>query len=65
VDDADSAFSGDGDGEACIGDGVHGGGHNRDFESDSGEKLGGDVDFTRQDLGSAGDEEYVVEAKAL
>ena len=50
VNDADAAFLRDGDGEARLGDRVHGGGEHRDVQADAARELGGEVRFARQDV---------------
>jgi hypothetical protein len=50
VDDADAAFLRHRNGEARLGDGVHGGGHEREIELDGLGEAGAQVDFAREDF---------------
>ena len=65
VDDPDTAFLRHGDRRARLGDGVHRGGEERDVEADGARQLGRDVGVARQDLGSGGNQEHVVEGEPL
>ena len=65
VNDADAALACDGDGEARFGDGVHGGGGERDVELELAGELRGGVDFGGQDGGFAREEEDVVEGESF
>ncbi len=60
VDEADAALAGDGDGQARVGDGVHGGGHDRDIDCDLARKAGARVGLRGQHRGFAGQQQYVV-----
>ena len=53
VDDADATLAGNADGEARFGDGVHGGGGERNVEGELAGEFRGGVDFGRQDGGFA------------
>ena len=61
VDDADAAFLRHGDGEACLGDGVHGGGHERKIEPDVAREASSQIDFAREDFRVGRDQKNVVE----
>ena len=65
VDDADATFLGDGDGEARLGHGVHGGRHQRHVEADAARDMGREVDLARQNLGVRRDEQDVVEGEGF
>ena len=65
VNDADATLAGDADGEAGFGDGVHGGGGERDVELELAGELRGGVDFGGQDGGFAREEEDVVEGESF
>src|SRR5207247_4783220 len=62
---ADPALLGEGDGQAGVGDRVHGRGHDRDLEGDALRETRGDVDLGREDVGLLGDEQDVVEGQRL
>ncbi len=61
VDDADPPLLGQGDGQARLGDGVHGRGEDRHVHLDPAADLGPQLDLVRMDLGEAGDDRDVVE----
>ena len=61
VDDAEAALLGHGDGQARLGDGVHGRGDDGDVEADVAGQARGDVDEVRMDVGLGGTEQNVVE----
>ena len=63
VDDAQTAFAGDGDGQTRVGDGIHGGAHQGDVQGDAlGERHGG-VYLLGQHIALAGDQQNVVKSK--
>ena len=64
VDHADAAGLRHGDRHARLGDGVHGGGDDRDVERDGAGDAGADIDFGRQHIRKAGLQQHVVEGKA-
>ena len=55
VDDPDAPLAGDGDGEATVGDGVHGGGDNGGVEAQAARQLATEVDFPGEDLTVGGE----------
>ena len=61
VDDAEAALLGHGDGEAGLGDGVHGGGHEGDGEGDFLGQLGLGTGLGRDDVRVGGNQQHVVE----
>ena len=63
VDDADAAFLRHGDGEARLGDRVHGGGHQRKVEPDVAREARAEVDFARQDFRVGRHQKNVVEGQ--
>ncbi len=63
VDDADAALLGQGDGQASLGDGIHGGGQKGNPEGDPGREPGGQVHLVGMDFGRARDQEDVVEGQ--
>ena len=65
VDDAYTAFLGHGDGQAPLGDGVHGGRQKGDIQPDGGGQLGLQTDFSGQDLGVGGNQQYIVESQGF
>ena len=65
VNDADTAFTGNGNCHAGFGDGVHRGGHNGDIELDFLGQVGGDRHIARLHLAVCGNEQYVVECKTF
>ena len=65
VNDADAAFLGDGDGEARLGDGVHGGRQQRQIEADAAGELGGEVDLARQNFRVGRDQQDVIEGEGF
>lgn len=65
MNDADAALTGDGDGHAVLGDGIHGGAHQGDVKPDPAGELGMQIDVCGQDVALGGDEQHVVEGEAL
>ena len=65
VDDAHAALLGHGDGQARLGDGVHGGGHQRGVEGDVAGELGLGADLGGNDFAVGGDEEDIVEGQGF
>ena len=65
VDDAHAALLRHGDGQARLGDGVHGGGHQRRVEGDVARELGLGADLGGNDFAVGGDEEDVVEGQGF
>jgi hypothetical protein len=65
VHDAHAAFLRHGDGEACLGDRVHGGGEDGDAEPHIARELGAEVDFAGEDRGRCGDQQDVVECQGF
>ena len=65
VDDADAAFLGHGDGQARLGDGVHGCGQQRNVQLDATGQAGLEADVLGQDFGVTGDEQDVVEGECF
>ena len=63
VNDADAALLGDGNGQARFGDGVHGGGHQRQLQLDIAGKPGGERGVLGQDLGERGHQQHIVEGE--
>ena len=61
VDDAETASLRHGDRHARFGDGIHGGGHDRNVERNGAGDAGADVGFGGQDVGQAGLQQHVVE----
>ena len=64
VDDAESTFPRDGDGEAGFGHGVHGSRDEGDVQVKAGGKVDADVDLGGQDVRSSGYEQDVVEGQS-
>ena len=64
MNDADAALTGDGDGHAVLGDGIHGGAHQGDVKPDPAGELGMQIDVCGQDVALGGDEQHVVESEA-
>ncbi len=65
VHDADAALLGEGNGQACLGDRVHGRRHQRDVEPDLAGQVRGQADIPGQDAGVGGQQEYVVEGEGF
>ena len=65
MDDADAALARDANGQARFGDGVHGGGGERDVEGEVAREFRGGVHFGWQDGGLAREEEDVVERETF
>ena len=65
VNDAEAAGLRHGDGEPRFGDGVHGGGNERDVEADAAGQARGGVDVGRQHIGRARFEEHVVKGQSF
>ena len=65
VDDADAAFLRHGDGEARLGDGVHGGGEYGQPEAHVSRELRAKVDFFGEDVRAGRDQEDVVEGEGF
>ena len=65
VDDAHAALLGHGDGEARLGDGVHGGGEQRGVQGDVAGELGLGADLGGDDIAVGGNEKNVVEGKSF
>ena len=64
VDDADAALTGDGDGHAVLGDGIHGGAHQGMLSLTLLGELGVQIDVCGQDVALRRDEQHVVEGGA-
>ena len=65
VDDADAALSGDGDGHAILGNGVHGGADEGDVQMHLPGQAGVQINVRRQHIAGGGDEQHVVKGEAL
>ena len=65
VDDADAAFLRDRDREARFGDRVHGGGQDRQIETDRAGELRAQIGVARQEIGVRRDQEHVVEGECF
>ena len=65
VDDAHAALLGHGDSHGGLGDGVHGGGDDRDVERDGAGEAGAGVGSGGQHLGVGRDQQHVVEGERL
>ena len=65
MNDADAALARDADGQARFGDGVHGGGSERNVDGEFAGEVGGGVDFGGKHGGFAGLEQDVVERKTF
>ena len=65
VDDADAAFLGDGDGEARLGDRVHGGRQQRHIEPDPARDAGGEIDLAWQNFRVGRNQEDIVEGESF
>ncbi len=65
VDDAHAALLGHGDGEARLGDGVHGGGHERGVEGDGAGEACLRADLGGDDVRVGGDQEDIVEGQGF
>ncbi len=65
VNDSHAALLGHGDGEAALGDGVHGGGHERGVEGDGAGKACLRADLGGDDVRIGGDQEDVVEGQGF
>ena len=65
VNDADTALAGDSDGEAGLGDGIHGGGGERDIEDEGAGEVGACFYFGGKDGGFAGEQENVVKCETF
>jgi len=65
VNDADASLAGDGDGQTRFGDGVHGGGSQRDVDGELAREIGAGVDVGWKHGGFAGEEKHVVKRKAF
>ena len=65
VNDAEASLLRHGDGEARLGDGVHGGRHERRIESDVLRQLRGGADLGGNDVGIGRDEEDIVEGQCF
>ena len=65
MDDADATLLGHGDGQARLGDGVHGGRDERGAESDVMGELGLGADLGGDDLAVGGDEQDIVEGECF
>jgi hypothetical protein len=63
VQDAEAAGLGHGDGQPAFGHRVHGGGHDRDVQTDLAREPGLGVHLPRHDIGRTGFEQNVVEGK--
>ena len=60
MDDADTAFLGQGNGQATFRHGIHGGGEQRQIQGDVARQTGRQADIARQNLRMGGDEQDVV-----
>jgi hypothetical protein len=65
VHDADAALLGQGDREASLGHGIHGGRYQGNVQADVARYLGGQADIAGKDGGVRGDEQDVVECECL
>ena len=63
MDDADAALARDGDGHAVLGDGVHGGAHDGDVQSDLVRQTGGKVDVGGEHVALCGDKQHIVKGQ--
>jgi hypothetical protein len=63
VDDADAALLGDGDGQPRLGDGVHGGGHERQVQLDVAGEFRREGRVLGQDLGVRWHQQHIVEGE--
>jgi hypothetical protein len=63
VDDAHAALLGEGDGEARLGDGIHGRREDRNVQADPAAGEGAQVHLVGMDLGEARDDRHVVESE--
>jgi hypothetical protein len=60
----DAAEAGQGDGQAGLGDGVHGGRHQGHGQRDARGEPAGGVGLGRQDVGGPGDQQHVIEGES-
>ncbi len=60
MDDAKTTFSGEGDCQFGLGHGIHGSRENRNFQIETGNKLGAEISFTGEDGTLARQQEHVV-----
>src|SRR5207249_10145040 len=65
VDDADTAFLGDGDGEASLGDVVHGRRHERHIQADTARDARVEIDLSLQNFRVGRNQEDVVEGQSF
>src|SRR6266542_4908861 len=65
MDDAQAAFTGEGDAQPRLGDGVHRRGEDGDGELDAARQARSRVDVVGDDVAAAGDEQDVVEGQCL
>src|SRR5690606_36028128 len=65
VDDADTAFLGEGDGEAGLGDGIHGGGYQGDIQFDGASEPGLQGYVPTDHFGVARNQENVIEGESF
>jgi hypothetical protein len=65
MDDAHAALLGHGDGEAGLGDGIHGCGEQRGVQRDVAGELGLSADLGGDDIAVCGNEKYIVEGKSF
>ncbi len=65
MDDADAALLGHGDRQARLGDGIHGGGNQRDVQGNFAGQLGRKVDILGQHIGVRRYQQNVVECKGF
>src|SRR4029077_20351914 len=65
VDDADAAFLGDGDRQARLSDGVHGGREQGHVQPDAARDVGGEIDLAWQNFRVSRNQEDVVEGESF
>ena len=65
VNDADAALTGDGDGHAILGDGIHSGTDKRDIQPDFLCQIGVQIPISGQHIAGGGDQQHVVKGKPL
>ena len=65
MNEADAAFLSQGDSQARLGHGVHGGGDKRDIETDIAGQLRAQLGRMRQDLGVSGKQKNIIERQGF
>ena len=65
MNDADAAFSGNGDGHAILGNGVHCGGHHRNIQLDFFGQLSVQINIHRMDLAFCRNQQNVIKSEPL